>query len=151
MLVWCTQNTLRWQQFHVAPAMPALQVYHFSGFFFFKACYKKLFIHVESHVSAASLHQSGEYIYTNYILYKSNQQKTLLVHARLFGCFHNPSNSDMDYMPKGSFRMRMYPHWGTSVYRLVPKRLYRVCTEFDSREISQLTQSLTNNGHPSIW
>ena len=23
-VVWCTQNTLRWQQFHVAPAMPAL-------------------------------------------------------------------------------------------------------------------------------
>ena len=119
--------------------------------YIFKACYKKLFIHVESHVSAASLHQSGEYIYTNYILYKSNQQKTLLVHAGLFGCFHNPSNSDMDYVPMGSFLMRMYPHWGTSVYRLVPKGLYRVCTEFDSREISQLTQSLTNNGHPSIW
>ena len=86
-----------------------------------------------------------------YILYKSNQQKTLLVHAGLFGCFHNPSNSDMDYVPMGSFLMRMYPHWGTSVYRLVPKGLYRVCTEFDSREISQLTQSLTNNSHPFIW
>ena len=24
MVVWCTQNAPRWQQFHVAPAMPAL-------------------------------------------------------------------------------------------------------------------------------
>ena len=24
MVVWCTQNPLRWQQFHAAPAMPAL-------------------------------------------------------------------------------------------------------------------------------
>ena len=119
---------------------------------YFLKCYKKLFTHAESHVSAASLLQSGEYNYTNYIWYSSDQQQqTLLVHARLFGCFHNPSNSDTDYVPMRSFRMRMYPHWGTSVCRLVPKGLCRVCTEFDSREISQLTQSLTNNGHPSIW
>ena len=26
MVVWCTQNAPRWQQFHVAPAMPALYV-----------------------------------------------------------------------------------------------------------------------------
>ena len=32
MVVWCTQNAPRRQQFHVAPAMPALYVHHFRGY-----------------------------------------------------------------------------------------------------------------------
>ena len=28
MLVWCTQNTPRWQQFYMAPAMPACACVH---------------------------------------------------------------------------------------------------------------------------
>ena len=57
-VVWCTQNAPRWQQFLVAPAMPALYVHHFGGYS--KTRYKKLFTHVESHASAVSLLGSGE-------------------------------------------------------------------------------------------
>ena len=49
----------RWLQFHVAPAMPALEVHHFSGYVF-KKHYKKLVTHVESHVSAMSLLKRAE-------------------------------------------------------------------------------------------
>ena len=55
MVVWCTQNAPRRQQFHVAPAM---QVHHFGGYS--KTRYKKLFTHVESHASALRLLESGE-------------------------------------------------------------------------------------------
>ena len=41
MVVWCTQNAPRWQQFHVAPAMPSLQVHHVGEYL--KKGYKKLF------------------------------------------------------------------------------------------------------------
>ena len=58
MVVWCTQNAPRRQQFHVAPALPALQVQHFGGDL--KTCYKKLVTHVESHASAVSQLESGE-------------------------------------------------------------------------------------------
>ena len=40
MAVWCTQNAPRRQQFHVAPAMPALEVHHFGGYS--KMRYRKL-------------------------------------------------------------------------------------------------------------
>ena len=50
MVVWCTQNAPRWQQFLVAPAMPALYVHHFGGYS--KTRYRKLVTHVESHPSA---------------------------------------------------------------------------------------------------
>ena len=52
MVVWCTENVPRQQQFHVATAMPVLQVHHFSGFS--KMCYKKLFTHVKSPASTVS-------------------------------------------------------------------------------------------------
>ena len=55
---------------------------------------------------------------------------TLLVDAGLFGCFCNPSNSDMDYR---IFNMKS------------------VQTDFDSGQISGRAQSLAHNGHPSIW
>ena len=32
MVVWCTQNAPRRQQFYVAPAMSALYVHHFGGY-----------------------------------------------------------------------------------------------------------------------
>ena len=41
-------------QFHVAPAMPGLQVHHFGGYSI-KTRYKKLVTHVESHASTVSL------------------------------------------------------------------------------------------------
>ena len=53
-----TELALRRQQFHVAPAMPALYVLHFGGYS--KTRYKKLVTHVESHESAGSLLESGE-------------------------------------------------------------------------------------------
>ena len=61
MVVWCTQNALRRQQFHVAPAMLALYIYHFGGYL--KMCYKKLVTDVESHASAVSLLESREQRY----------------------------------------------------------------------------------------
>ena len=76
MVVWCTQNAPRWQQFHEAPAMPALSVHHFGGYSKMrykkegkkeerkkkkkKSKKKKLVTHVESHASAVSLLESGE-------------------------------------------------------------------------------------------
>ena len=56
VVVWCTQNAPRRQQFHVAPAMPALYVHLFSGYS--KTRYKKLVTHAESHANAVSLIQS---------------------------------------------------------------------------------------------
>ena len=70
MVVWCTENVPRQQQFHVATAMPVLQVHHFSGFS--KMCYKKLFTHVESHTSAMSLLESGEQHYIKAINNNNN-------------------------------------------------------------------------------
>ena len=61
MFVWRAQNTLRRQQFHVAPAMPALYVHHFSGYQKMRS--EKILIHVESHASAVSLLKSGEQHY----------------------------------------------------------------------------------------
>ena len=58
MVVWCTQNSTRRQQFHVAPAMSALYVHHFDGYS--KTRYKKLVTHVESHASTMNLLESGE-------------------------------------------------------------------------------------------
>ena len=52
-----TEFVLRQQQFHVGPAMPALQAHHFDGYS--EMHYKKLVTHVESHASAVSLLESG--------------------------------------------------------------------------------------------
>ena len=46
-----------WQQFLVAPAMPALYT---TSVDIKKTRYKKLFTHVESHARAVSLLESGE-------------------------------------------------------------------------------------------
>ena len=54
IVVWCTQNALIQQQFHVGPA---------TSVYFQKYIYIKLVTHVESHVSAASLLKSGEQCY----------------------------------------------------------------------------------------
>ena len=56
MVVWCTQNAPTWQQFHVAPAIPALYVQYFDGYS--ETRYEKLVTHIESH--AVSLLESGE-------------------------------------------------------------------------------------------
>ena len=61
-----TELVPRQQQFHVAPAMPALQVHHFGGKS--KTRYEKLFSHVESHASAESAREQRT------VLYKSDQQ-----------------------------------------------------------------------------
>ena len=55
-----TELALRWQQFHVAPAMWALYVHHCDLGGYSKMRYKKLVTHVESHVSTVSLLKSGE-------------------------------------------------------------------------------------------
>ena len=52
-----TEFVLRQQQFHVGPAMPALQAHHFDGYS--EMHYKKLVTHVESHASAVRLLESG--------------------------------------------------------------------------------------------
>ena len=57
------QNAPRQQQFHVAPAVSALQVHHFVGYS--KTRYEKLVTHVESHENAVSLLESGEFYYYN--------------------------------------------------------------------------------------
>ena len=62
MIVWCTQNEPKWQQLHVAPAMPAplstpLQWILKKQ----KICYEKLVTHAESHASTVSLLESEEY------------------------------------------------------------------------------------------
>ena len=61
-----TELAPRRLQFHVAPAMPALQVHHFGGYS--KTRYKKLFTHVESHACAVSLLESGEQRYIKAII-----------------------------------------------------------------------------------
>ena len=60
MVVWCTQNVPRQQQFYVAPAMPAQYVHHFGGYSQKKktVCYEKLVMYVESLASAMSLLKS---------------------------------------------------------------------------------------------
>ena len=57
-----TELAPRRQQFHVAPAMPALfPVHHFDAYLKKKKMrYKKLFTHVESHASAVSLLERAE-------------------------------------------------------------------------------------------
>ena len=67
MVVWCTQNAPRRQQFHVAPAMSAPLVQHFGGYK--KNKYKKLVTHVESHASAGEFARERRTA-----LYKSEQQ-----------------------------------------------------------------------------
>ena len=53
-----TELALRWQQFHVAPAMPVLKYTTLVDIQ--KTRYKKLVTHAESHASAVSLLESGE-------------------------------------------------------------------------------------------
>ena len=61
-----TELAPRWQQFHVAPAMPVRYVHHFGGYLKKKRRYKELVTHVESHGSAVSLLERAE----NSALYK---------------------------------------------------------------------------------
>ena len=53
-----TELAPRWQQFHVAPATPALK--YTTSVDTQKMRYKKLVTHVESHVSAVSLLKRAE-------------------------------------------------------------------------------------------
>ena len=53
-----TELVLRWQQFHVAPAMPALKYTTLVAIQ--KMHYKKLVTHVESHASTVSLLKRAE-------------------------------------------------------------------------------------------
>ena len=92
---------------------------------------------MQNHMWAQRVCSRVENIIIQIIWYSSDQQQQTLWHGlRAYAIFSHAYVSTLGDL---------------SVYRLVPKGLYRVCTEFDSREISQLTQSLTNNGHPSIW
>ena len=61
-----TELVLRQQQFHVAPAMPALK--YTTSMDIQKKRYKKLVTHVESHASAVSLLESGEQRYIKALL-----------------------------------------------------------------------------------
>ena len=58
MVVWCTQNAPRLQQFHVAPAMPELQAHHFGGYS--KTLYEKAnrSCLIIIYASAVRLHES---------------------------------------------------------------------------------------------
>ena len=56
-----TELAPRRQQFHVAPAMPALSVHHFGGYS--ETRYKKLVTPVDSHASAVSLLESEDWRY----------------------------------------------------------------------------------------
>ena len=62
---------------------------------------------------------------------------TLSQHGELVWCVHNPLNSDMDYKKCNAcmwfFRCIHTADFGLQSH---PKALCRVCTEFDSREIS---------------
>ena len=53
-----TELVPRWQQFHVAPAMPALK--YITSADIKKTHYKKQVTHVESHASAVSLLKRAE-------------------------------------------------------------------------------------------
>ena len=53
-----TELVPRWQQFHVAPAMPVLK--YTTVVDIKKACYIKLVTHVESYASAVSLLKRAE-------------------------------------------------------------------------------------------
>ena len=53
-----TELAPRWQQFHVAPAMPALE--YTTSVDIQKTRYKKLVTHVESHASSVSLLKRAE-------------------------------------------------------------------------------------------
>ena len=67
MVVWCTQNVPRQQQFHVAPAMSALK--YLTSLDIQKTHFKKLATHVESYASTVSIQER------RIALYKSNQQQ----------------------------------------------------------------------------
>ena len=60
MVVWCTQNAPRRQQFHVAPAMPELKYTTSVDIQKEKTRYKTLVIQVESHASVVSLLERAE-------------------------------------------------------------------------------------------
>ena len=63
MVVWCTQKAPRRQQFHVAPAMPALKYttsVDIKKKNKKKSRYKKLVTHVESHASTVILLKRAE-------------------------------------------------------------------------------------------
>ena len=53
-----TELAPRWQQFHVAPAMPALK--YTASVDIHETRYEKLVTHVESHASAVSLFKRAE-------------------------------------------------------------------------------------------
>ena len=78
MVVWCTQNAPRWQQFfggtsHAsAVSTPLRWIYPPPK----KTRYKKLFTHVESHASAVSLLESGEQRYIKAINNNIKQSET---------------------------------------------------------------------------
>ena len=74
--------------------------------------------------SAVSLLKSGEQRHIKAINNNFNILKTLtlLVHAGLFWCFHNPLNSDLDYRTFNmcTWSLCMHVHaGGTSVYSLI--------------------------------
>ena len=80
-----TELALRRQQFHVAPAMPALK--YTTSVDIQKTSYKKPVTHVESHASAVSLLKRAENMISNhqFILFRLLVLFSILLFGILFG------------------------------------------------------------------
>ena len=109
MIVWCTQNAPRCQQFHVAPAILAPYVRHFGRYS--ETRYKKLVTRVESHASAVGLLESGKQRYIKAIsiascIWSAKTCKTLEINSdgvseiicrvhgiTIFSAFHRNASS----------------------------------------------------------
>ena len=81
MVVWCTQNAPRRQQFHVAPAMSALK--YITSLDIKKMHFKKLVTHVESHVSAMSIRERRKAINNNKQIYPGHLTSDIQQHDNL--------------------------------------------------------------------
>ena len=114
-----------------------------------------LWAEADSNLSPTSAYQPQSVFFFFFfcVFFHNVLTQTLLVHARLFSCFHNPPNSDTDYgifnVHTRSFCMRK--HTGDLSLWSHPNDFCTVCTEWDSGEISGRARSLARNGHPSVW
>ena len=108
MVVWCTQNAPRWQQFLVAPAMPVL-VHHFGGYS--ETRYKKLFGHVESHASAVSLLNSGEQRYIKAISTEKKQFSCMPVFSCMTERKQRVSLDDWKESFPAGLKRNSFPAW----------------------------------------
>ena len=86
----CIQNPPRWHQFHVAPAMPALQVHHFSGYL--KTRYKN-----RCHSCRITFERSESAREQRIALYESDQQSTTHAHRTTLASHRPLSNRHFNY------------------------------------------------------